>query len=125
MNKQGEDQQQSSPADQRKNLRSPLLVLKVRLDEGQHAFFGYAKNISRSGMFIGTANPREPGSRFLVQISLPAPVTATVECTCEVVWNRQFKKRSAHEPGMGLKFIDLPEETADAIDRWIRSQTPA
>ena len=116
------DQGQGRPqADLRSNLRSPLLVLKVKL-EGEKAFFGYAKNISRSGMFIATVNPREPGSRFSVEIPLPAPLNRPVTCTCEVVWQRRFEKKSKHEPGMGLKFIDMPEEIAQAIDDWIRNQ---
>ena len=50
--------------DQRKKLRSPLLILKVRVEDGGgKAFFGYAKNISRSGIFIASTNPRAPGSR--------------------------------------------------------------
>jgi hypothetical protein len=39
-----------------------------------------------------------------------------------VVWQRQFKKKSSFEPGMGLKFIDLPEADAVAIDGWVKSQ---
>jgi uncharacterized protein (TIGR02266 family) len=122
MNEQTSNKSPVDQANQRKSLRSPLLVLKVKVDDGRKFFFGYAKNISRSGMFIATANPREPGSTFQVDIPFPEPLKRTVRCTCEVVWQRQFKKKSSHEPGMGLKFIDLPEEDADSIDGWVKSQ---
>lgn len=122
MSEQIDDQQPAAPADQRGSLRSPLIVLKVKVDEGKTCFFGYAKNISRSGMFIATANPREPGSRFQVEIPLPPPLNRTVRCACEVVWQRQFSKKSSHEPGMGLRFLDLPDDTADAIHDWVKSQ---
>jgi hypothetical protein len=111
------------PPDQRKTLRAPLIVLRVKVDEGGKSFFGYARNISRSGLFIPATSPREPGSRFVIEIHLPAPVERTVQCTCEVVWQRQFSRKSKYDPGMGLKFIDLPEEIATAIDAWVKSQT--
>jgi len=123
MSNQGNNEQPDVQANQRTSLRSPLLVLKVKVDAGRKFFFGYAKNISRGGMFIATSNPKETGSRFQVEIPLPSPLNQVVSCTCEVVWQRQFKKNSPHEPGMGLKFIDLPESLSDAIDSWVKSQT--
>lgn len=107
---------------QRKALRAPLIILRVKLDDGRKSFFGYAKNISRSGLFISTVNPREPGERFQVELTLPAPLGYNVQCTCEVVWKRHFSKGSPHEPGMGLSFVDLPEEVAAAIDSWIDAE---
>ena len=109
------------PSDPRRNLRSPLLVLRVRLDDGRKTFFGYAKNISRGGIFIATINPKEVGSRFQVEIPLPPPLCRTLQCFCEVVWTRDFSKGSLYEPGMGLKFLDLPAEMADRIEGWIKS----
>ena len=106
-------------ADKRKNLRSPLLTLRVRLDDGRKVFFGYTKNISRSGMFIASVNPKAPGEVYQVEIPLPAPINRTIQCACEVVWNRHFEKKSPYEPGMGLKFSGLPDAVADEIDRWI------
>lgn len=122
MSEQTSDKPPVDQANQRKSLRSPLLVLKVKVDDGRKFFFGYAKNISRSGMFIATANPREPGSLFQVDIPLPEPLKRSVRCTCEVVWQRQFKKKSPYEPGMGLKFTDITEEDAASIDDWVRSR---
>lgn len=125
MTKTSNNQPPAPPSiDARKDLRAPLIVYRLRFDDGQRTFFGYSKNISRSGMFIATVSPREPGSRFEVEIPLPPPLGRTVRCTCEVVWSRQFERRASHEPGMGLRFLDLPEEDSAAIDAWIRDQTP-
>jgi hypothetical protein len=44
-----------------------------------------------------------------------------VICECEVVWTRQWAKKDCHEPGMGLRFLDLPEHVGDAIDEWIQT----
>lgn len=106
----------------RKALRAPLIVLRVKLDDGRKSFFGYAKNISRSGLFIATVNPRDPGERFQVELTLPAPLGHNVQCACEVVWKRLYTKGSPYEPGMGLRFLELPEEMAAAIDSWISTE---
>ncbi len=111
--------------DQRARLRAPLLVLKVRLEDNGKVFFGYAKNISRGGIFIASTNPREPGTRFIVEIPLPYASGNFAQCTCEVVWKREFSRNSVYEPGMGLKFVDLPEVVGKELDRWIRVQTPS
>jgi uncharacterized protein (TIGR02266 family) len=107
---------------QRKNLRSPLITLKIRLDDEQKFFFGYTKNLSRSGMFVATLKPLLPGQQIRVEMPLPDSLKTELRCTCEVVWVRSFKSKSTHEPGVGLKFVDLDEATASAIDRWVQSQ---
>jgi uncharacterized protein (TIGR02266 family) len=109
-------------AHQRKSLRSPLIVLRVKLDDGHKSLFGYAKNISRSGFFIASVKPREPGEHFQVELVLPAPIGRSVQCSCEVVWKRLYSKGSSYEPGMGLRFLDLPEDIAEAIDRWVAAE---
>ena len=112
--------QEAKEAQRRKHLRSPLIILNIINAGGSKTFFGYGKNISLGGVFIGTVNPREIGTHFRLEIPLPAPILKIVQCECEVVWNRQFSKGSTLEPGMGLKFIDLPESDGESIDRWVR-----
>ncbi|MEZ4483570.1 MAG: PilZ domain-containing protein [Syntrophotaleaceae bacterium] len=112
------EEQETPQGQSRKHLRSPMIVLNVVNAAGNKSFFGYGKNISRGGLFIGSVNPREPGDRFRLEI-LPAPILKVVHVECEVVWNRQFSKGSTLEPGMGLKFLDLPAEEAESIDQWV------
>ncbi len=109
-------------ADLRKNLRAPLIIQKVLLDADRPVFFGYTKNISRSGMFIATTNPIEPGERINLQIPLPATLTGTIRCSCEVVWKRPYGKHLPFEPGLGMKFIDMPAEVSEQIDSWIKAE---
>lgn len=105
----------------RRILAPPLLIVRQWEADGATTFFGYARNISRTGLFIGTVNPREPGARFDLQIPIP-PLQRCVACRCEVIWQRHFSKDCHDEPGMGLKFIDLPEEVGAALDAWVREQ---
>jgi len=106
-------------ADSRQALRSPITVLHTDAPDGHKTFFGYAKNLSKSGMMIGTINPREPGSQFWVEFLLPEPVNRLARCHCEVVWQRRYSRENQYDPGMGLRFLDLPADMAKAIDDWI------
>lgn len=107
-------------AKQRKDLRAPLMTLKIRMDDDQKFFFGYTKNLSCSGMFVATLKPLEPGQQIKVEIPLPEPLNVKLQCTCEVVWVRSFKKKSAQDPGAGFKFVDLDPAVAETIDNWVK-----
>lgn len=102
----------------RRYLSCPLLVVHQSRPSDSRVFFGYARNISRGGLYISTVNPREPGCRFDLEIPIP-PLGRYVTCLCEVIWKRDFSHNSPYDPGMGMRFIDLDEETAQAIDAWV------
>jgi len=122
MNVQEDEKTTGKTADMRTNLRAPLIIQKVHVDSERPVFFGYSKNISRSGLFIATTNPIEPGEQIDLEIPLPPPLKGKVRCRCEVVWKRPFGKHLPFEPGMGLKFINMPEEVASQIDEWVKKQ---
>ncbi len=107
--------------DQRGFLRVPLIVYRIRLDDGRRSFFGYSCNIGRGGLFISTVSPREPGSRFAVEIPLPPPFQRLLRCHCEVTWTRPYDPRSTQPPGMGLKFLDLADADGEALEAWIKT----
>ncbi len=102
----------------RKNLRVPILVTQVKGEYEGKVFFGYAKNISKVGLFIQTISPKERGATFKIEFTLPKSETM-ITCSAEVIWARNFISEALYEPGMGLKFIDLSETTAEIIDRWV------
>lgn len=99
-------------------LERPLLVLNA--EPGQRrTFFGYARNLSAAGMRIDATSPREPGTRYRLEIPLPAPIGVVTRCECEVVWKREYSRGDPMSPGMGLRFLDLPDELTRALDAWI------
>lgn len=116
------DEQSASPADSRQNFRSPLIVQKVLIDYQRPVFFGYSKNLSRSGLFVATTNPTKAGEQLDLEIPLPEELGGTIRCRCEVVWRRPLGSHLPFEPGMGLKFVDLPEELSKRIDDWVLKQ---
>ncbi|MCK4501657.1 MAG: PilZ domain-containing protein [Desulfuromonadales bacterium] len=109
-------------ADARKNFRAPLIIQKVLIAGSPTAFFGYSKNISKSGMFIATTNQIKAGEEIELEFQLPAPLIGTARCRCEVVWKRPMGSHLPFEPGMGMKFIDMPEEISEQISDWIKEQ---
>ena len=119
------DSHEASKPDSRKLLSKPITVLNATNDNGHRTFFGYAKNISRSGMMIGTTNPRELGTKYRLEIPLPEPVNMTAVCDCEVVWTKVWEKGRCYDPGMGLRFIDLPSDVASATEDWIERESMA
>ncbi len=107
----------------RRALRAPLIVEKIPCEDGYKTLFGYAKNISRGGLFITTVKPREPGEKFLIELTLSTKPPCKIRCQCQVVWKHLFKRKDQQEPGMGLRFLDLTEADGDRIESWVEEQT--
>ena len=106
------------PPDKRRSLRSPVIVLKIIEGDSKNYLFGYAKNISRSGLFIQSINPRKAGDRFTISFFIPS-TDIDIRCRCEVAWLRQFSGKESLEPGYGVRFLDLPEESVRHIEEWV------
>ena len=122
MNEPNLPQYEAEQKNQRLATRVPLIVEKIPIEDGQKTFFGYAKNISRGGLFIATVKPREPGEEFTIELTLPVKPRHIIRCRCEVLWKRHFQKKAPLEPGMGLRFLDLADADGDKIDAWVGEQ---
>jgi hypothetical protein len=99
------------------------MVVRAGAPEDPKTLFGYATHLGREGLTINSLAPKDVGSLFRLELAAPGPRSRTLECTCEVVWQRFYTKDQAYKPGMGLKFLDLPDEASAAIDAWIREQS--
>ncbi|MFQ5479945.1 MAG: PilZ domain-containing protein [Thermodesulfobacteriota bacterium] len=109
-------------ANRRVNLRSQLLVLKIKGEDSCGVFFGYAKTIGRGGMFIASVNPREVGEQMEISFMLPG-LSKETRCGCEVVWRRGLEPGFRAEPGMGIRFTSIAPEVADGIESMVRSES--
>ncbi len=106
--------------ERRRELRVYLRIFKMKVDTAKDVFFGYAKNISASGLFIPTVNPKNVGERFNLKFKLPNSDKEIV-VLAEVVWNREYSESEEFEPGMGIKFIQIPDEDAELIRKFVDS----
>ncbi len=92
------------------------------VDNGQgECFSAYAQNISRSGLFIASINPPDPGELLYITLQIP-DTDINLRCQCEVVRTRLYDPAAKLEPGYGIRFIDLPEDVAIRIDSWVLLQ---
>lgn len=107
--------EETPAASKRKNLRTPILITKVKVDQDGKVFFGYAKNISKTGLFIQSINPKDEGERFKIEFDLPGD-KGTFSCMAKVIWKRGYMPKAKYEPGMGLEFIDLPRDLSDKLE---------
>jgi uncharacterized protein (TIGR02266 family) len=112
--------------ERRRNLRAPIPVRRLKVGGSGNVFFGYAGDISASGMFISTVNPRRRGEQFSLQFSLPGQA-APISVTAEVVWIREHSAGEEFPPGMGIRFLEIDERAAAAIRDFVaagRSDPP-
>jgi len=121
MEKQEEQAQPQKIPDLRRMLRYPIIILKVGEEGRKEHLFGYAMNVSRGGLFIGSVNPRAAGEEFTISFQIPS-TEIRVRCRCVVVWIRKYSRKNKSEPGYGVRFLDLSPGVGDAIDLWILQQ---
>lgn len=107
---------------QRRHDRAELNV-EVSL-EGDHNFFvGFGENISEGGLFVATHSLREIGSIIRLTFHLPDRAVP-IEVEAVVRWLRLFNETSDVPPGLGLQFVDLSDEDAQAIRAFVARRAP-
>jgi hypothetical protein len=109
--------------ERRHSFRIPLRVLKVSTDKsGREIFFGYAKDLSASGMQIQTSNPKEIGSRFNIYFDLPDK-KGKITTECEVIWVQEYDPLIKKMPAMGIKFVSLKEDLEKSLKDFIEKNS--
>ncbi len=99
-----------------------MMVLEIKGKHYDKIFIGYVENISRSGLCFSAANPPAVGTTFPVEFVLPDNRTM-VQCTCRVVWQRQYETTGRPSVGVGVEFVDLDQAKRQLIDQWVKRKT--
>ena len=90
---------------------SRRVPVKLKVDcqcEGNFLFED-ATNISEHGIFIETKDPMSPGTMIDLQFTLPEDERA-IEVLGEVIWVNPIRPDTKnHNPGMGIRFVNLAE----------------
>ena len=85
----------------------------------------YSKNISEGGMFIRTDTPQPIGSVFSFEFRLRDDIKL-IQGWGEVAWIRDAAEANEDNPaGMGIKFIDLDEDSRVLIRRIVSTREKA
>ncbi len=116
--KVAQNQQQHVRASERFDLE-----VSVDLESDSNFYTGLTQNISAGGLFIATNAIRRIGDRIMLKFSLPGrPEPLTVET--EVRWIRENSalNRIDGATGMGVRFVNLSPDAAQAIQSFIESR---
>lgn len=115
--------------------RNPRVAVNipVELASGEKVVRTFASMLSRDGMFVVTLNPLPVDSEFAIEFALPDGgdgFKTTARVLYHISINKDLNiianpeapsKRLVTHPGMAIFFVDLPEESRSAIDRFIDS----
>ena len=104
----GQVKEERRRTERRTESRLPV-NLWVEAEEGEALYFQRAGNLSAGGAYFTQTVPHPIGTRVRLRFSLPdAP--GEIECHGEIV-----SALASSDPGMGVKFLDLPEPIQERI----------
>jgi uncharacterized protein (TIGR02266 family) len=106
----------TNPENQRRFTRAEL---KARIDWGQDQteFSGYTENISEGGVFVATAKPLPIGEPIQLDVELRDGTVAAIRA--RVAWIRETDEDAGVFGGMGIQFVDPPDELTESIRAFI------
>jgi uncharacterized protein (TIGR02266 family) len=113
---------QDNQANARASERYDLEV-KVDLESDHNFYTGLTQNISAGGLFIATHHLRRIGDHITLKFQIPGTDQAIAVDT-EVRWIRENTslQRVDGATGMGVRFINLSPEAANAIQTFLQNR---
>jgi len=101
--------------EKRTSQRVPV-KLKVDYRATGNFLFENATNISEQGIFVETDAPLDTGTMIDLQFQLPDS-QKKIEVLGEVTWTnpRRPNPEENHNPGMGIRFVNLSELDKETI----------
>lgn len=77
-------------------------------------FEGVVSDLSEGGMFVRVANPQLRGSEFGFEVQF-ADGVGLLSGRAEVAWSCDGSAGSDHAPGMGIRFLDLQDDSLEVV----------
>jgi uncharacterized protein (TIGR02266 family) len=108
---------------QRRHAPRYRVDLDVSLGSDHNFYAGLAENMSAGGVFVATHLLKPVGEIVQLTIHLPES-NATVRCTGEVRWIREYAERSELPPGMGIRFLDPDDALLHAVAGFLSTREP-
>ena len=101
----------------RRTVRVPIaLRIAVRFDTINDVLNCRTLDVSRGGMFIRTRAPRPVGTRVSMRLTV---ADRDLPLTGKVIHSVSLHDPSGLDPGMGVRFDDLPPAVESALDELI------
>lgn len=109
--------------ERRAHRRAPLKAV-ISLTSENNFYSGFTIDISRGGIFVATETPLPLHYACEVEFTLPDE-RGMILATCEVQWVRApGGGDDGPPPGMGLRFLELPDEAQERIDEFVEQRDP-
>lgn len=109
--------------ERRKFIRIPVKIRMLARYEGEESgrLYFFSKNLSAGGVFLESDILLEKGTKIYVEFVLPSDQRLII-VKSEVVW---IKEDTGQQPfstaGMGIRFLNLDEESKKAIVDFIKA----
>ena len=102
------------------NRKDERLSAEIKVDYRAGGSFvtDYSANVSRTGVFIRTSHPLPVGEKVRLRMQLKAG-DAPFALDGVVKWVSTMRNKQ-HAAGMGVEFVDLPDEVRTQIERLVR-----
>lgn len=89
-----------------------------------HNFYqGFTENLSVGGIFVATHTLKAVGSKVEICLFVNGD-SEPIRCSGEVRWVRVYNEHNNVPPGMGIRFVDLPDSAASAIEAFLAQRDP-
>ena len=112
------------PSAARRTLRLPLPARIISAQCSNPRFLGYVADLSETGAFIQSSNPKPVGTYLCLLLDLPEAPGREVACSGEIIWTRGYSGKHGPCQGMGVRFIEIPEEVQRFLRRFCATQDP-
>jgi uncharacterized protein (TIGR02266 family) len=113
----------ASTPDNRRHQPRYSVDLDVTMSSDHNFYAGFAENISSGGLFVATHVKRPKGDRLEIVINIPGR-PEPIRAIGEVRWLRDYSEHSNVPPGLGVRFVELPEQDAEIIDNFLKDREP-
>ncbi|MEB2343109.1 MAG: response regulator [Deltaproteobacteria bacterium] len=110
--------------DQRSPRGLPRIPVEapVRLRQRRREWAGTARNLSRGGVFVESAELLAEHAELALELALPETPLALAS-TAQVIWTRAPDEDVA--AGMGMRFLGLDRRTARRLSEYVEERLPA
>lgn len=109
--------------ERRNFLRVPVKIRMLARYEGEETgqLYFFSKNLSAGGVFLESDLLLEKGTKIYIEFVLPSDQRLII-VKSEVVWIKEDTgQQPLSSPGMGIRFINLDEESKKAIVNFIKA----
>ena len=109
----------TDPQNRRRFTRA-LLKAQIDWEKDLNEYSGYTENISEGGVFIATPNHLPIGEPVDLKVEMADGSQTTLRA--RVAWIRPGTDEAL--TGMGLQFVDPPEELVNRIQNYVAAGDP-